>query len=128
MSDSIPKTIDEYIAQFPKKTQTVLNKIRKLCQKLAPEAKEVISYRMPAIKGKGILIYYAAWKEHIGIYPPIAGDSVLERDLSPYAGPKRNLQFPLDQPIPYDLIQRIILLRVAQDAAKAQAKRKSKSK
>lgn len=119
-------TIEEYIALQPKKVQTVLNRIRKLAKKAAPNAKELISYKMPALKGHGILIYYAAWKEHIGLYPPISGDKGIEAEIKPYAGPKGNLQFPLDQPIPYELIERIVRLRVEQDDAKKAASKKRK--
>ena len=80
---------------------------------------------MPAFKQHGILVYFAAWKQHIGLYPPISGDKALEKAVARYAGPKGNLQFPLDEPMPYDLIERIVKLRVKQDSAKAAAKRKT---
>ena len=79
---------------------------------------------MPAFKQHGILVYFAAWEKHIGLYPPISGDKALEKAVARYAGPKGNLQFPLDEPIPYDLIERIVKLRVNQDSVKAAAKRK----
>ena len=110
--------VDAYIAQFPAKVRTILQKVRKTIRKAAPEAKEVISYKMPAYRQHGILVYFAGWKEHIGLYPPISSDKALEKLIAPYAGPKGNLQFPLDQPIPYDLIKRIVKLRVTQDAEK----------
>lgn len=119
-------TVDQYIALQPKKVQTILNRIRKLARKAAPNAKELISYKMPALKGHGILIYFAAWKEHIGLYPPIAGDKQIESEVKPFAGPKGNLQFRLDEPIPYDLIERIVKLRVQQDDAKKAASKKRK--
>jgi uncharacterized protein YdhG (YjbR/CyaY superfamily) len=119
-----PKDIDEYISRFPKKVQAVLKKVRATIRRAAPEAHETISYMMPAFKQNGILVYFAAWEKHIGLYPPIAGDKVIEKAIAPYAGPKGNLQFPLDEPIPYDLIERIVKLRVKQDSAKAAAKRK----
>jgi uncharacterized protein YdhG (YjbR/CyaY superfamily) len=121
-----PKDIDGYIAQFPADVQAILRKVRTTISKAAPAAKETISYQMPAFKLHGILVYFAAWKKHIGLYPPVSGDKALEKALAPYAGPKGNLQFPLDQPIPYDLIERIVRLRVKQDAAKAAAKRKKR--
>ncbi len=77
---------------------------------------------MPAFKQHGILVYFAAWTNHIGLYPPISGDKGLEKSLARYAGPKGNLQFRLNEPIPYDLIARIVKLRVKQDSAKAGAK------
>ena len=109
------KDIDEYIARFPADVQAILEKVRTTISKAAPEAKEVISYQMPAFKQHGILVYFAAWKKHIGLYPPISGDKALEKAVARYAGPKGNLQFPLDEPIPYELIERIVKLRVKQD-------------
>lgn len=83
---------------------------------------------MPAFKLGGVLAYFAAWKDHIGFYPPVRGDAKLEKAVSIYQGEKGNLKFPLDQPIPYDLIERIVKLRVQQHAEKALAKRKRRSK
>jgi uncharacterized protein YdhG (YjbR/CyaY superfamily) len=121
-----PEEVDSYIAQFPVKVQKILEKVRQTIARAAPEAEETISYQMPAFRQHGILVYFAAWKEHIGLYPPISGDKALEKAVARYAGPKGNLQFPLDEPIPYDLIERIVKLRVKQDAAKAEAKKKRK--
>jgi uncharacterized protein YdhG (YjbR/CyaY superfamily) len=118
-----PKDIDSYISQFPADVQAILEKVRATIQQAAPEAKETISYMMPAFKQHGILIYFAAWKKHIGMYPPISGDKALEKAIARYAGPKGNLQFPVDEPIPYDLIERIVKLRVKQDAAKGKTTR-----
>jgi uncharacterized protein YdhG (YjbR/CyaY superfamily) len=120
-----PKTkdIDSYIALFPKDVQAILEKVRTTIGHAAPEAKETISYLMPAFKQRGILVYFAAWEKHIGLYPPISGDKALEKAVERYAGPKGNLQFPLDEPIPYKLIERIVKLRVKQDSAKAAAQR-----
>jgi uncharacterized protein YdhG (YjbR/CyaY superfamily) len=114
-----PTTIDEYISAFSPDVQAILQKIRQVVQSAAPDAQETISYQMPAFKLNGILLYFAAFKKHIGLYPPIKGDAQLEKDVSPYAGEKGNLKFPLDQPIPFDLIERITELRVKQDLAKA---------
>jgi uncharacterized protein YdhG (YjbR/CyaY superfamily) len=116
-------SIDEYILQFPADTQAILEKVRATIRSAAPDANEVISYQMPAFKQHGILVYFAAWKQHIGLYPPISGDESLEKAVARYAGPKGNLQFPLDEPIPYKLIERIVKLRVKQDLAKSAAKR-----
>jgi uncharacterized protein YdhG (YjbR/CyaY superfamily) len=118
-----PKDIDAYIFQFPANVQAVLKKLRGAIRAVAPEAGEVISYQMPAFRQHGILIYFAAWKNHIGLYPPISGDVAIEKAAAKYAGPKGNLQFPLDEPIPYDLIKRIVKLRVRQDREKFEAKR-----
>ena len=119
-----PKDIDSYISQFPADVQAILEKVRATIRHAAPEAKETISYMMPAFKLHGILVYFVAWKEHIGMYPPVSGDKALEKAVARYAGPKGNLQFPLDEPIPYGLIERIVKLRVRQEAAKAETKRK----
>jgi uncharacterized protein YdhG (YjbR/CyaY superfamily) len=120
------KDIDGYISQFPEEVQAILQRVRATIRSAAPDAKETISYLMPAFKLHGILVYFAAWEKHIGLYPPISGDKALEKAVARYAGPKGNLQFPLDKPIPYDLIERIVKLRVKQDTAKATAKRKKR--
>jgi uncharacterized protein YdhG (YjbR/CyaY superfamily) len=112
-------TIDEYIAGSPKDVQVVLRRVRAAVRAAAPKAREVISYRMPALKQHGVLIYFAAFKRHIGFYPPIKGDSKLEKAAARYSGPKGNLRFPLDEPIPYGLITRLTRLRARQDAAAA---------
>src|SRR5450631_1761308 len=121
------KDIDGYISTFPAAVQAILEKVRETIRRAASEATETISYMMPAFRQHGILVYFAAWEKHIGMYPPISGDKTLEKAIARYAGPKGNLQFPLDEPIPYDLIERIVKLRVKQDSAKAEAKRKKKS-
>lgn len=121
-----PKDIDGYISQFPADVQAVLQRVRETISHAAPDAKEVISYQMPALKQHGILVYFAAWKKHVGLCPPISGDKALEKAVERYAGPKGNLQFPLDEPIPYDLIERIVKFRVKQDSAKAAEKRKKR--
>jgi uncharacterized protein YdhG (YjbR/CyaY superfamily) len=121
-----PTDIDTYISQFPADVQAVLEKVRETISNAAPDATEVISYQMPAFKQHGILVYFAAWKKHIGLYPPISGDEALEKAVARYAGPKGNLQFPLDEPMPLKLIERIVELRVKQDNEKLAAKRRKK--
>jgi uncharacterized protein YdhG (YjbR/CyaY superfamily) len=121
-----PNNIDEYIATFPAEVRTVLEKVRQTVRDVAPDAEETISYQMPAFRRQGILVYFAAWTNHIGLYPPISGDKTLQRAVAHYAGPKGNLQFPLNEPIPYHLIEKIVKLRVKQDSAKAAAKRKTR--
>lgn len=123
-----PNDTGAYISQFPDDVQKVLQKVRETIRGAAPEAKEVISYQMPAFRQHNILVYFAAWKKHIGLYPPITGDAAIEKAVAKYAGPKGNLQFPLDAPIPYDLIRRIVKLRVRQDREKAEAKRPKRKK
>jgi uncharacterized protein YdhG (YjbR/CyaY superfamily) len=118
VSTPAPTNIDDYIDGFPPKVQAILERIRRIIRKEAPDAEEVISYRMPAFRQNGILVYFAAFKKHIGLFPPVSGDKAIEKAISVYAGPKGNLQFPLDQPIPYELIGRIAKLRVKQDSAK----------
>jgi len=113
-----PTSVDEYIDAFPPKVQVILERIRKTVRKSAPDAEEIISYRMPAFRQNGILVYFAAFKKHIGLFPPVSGDRAIEKAIAPYAGPKGNLQFPLDQPIPYELIGRIVKLRVKQSLEK----------
>jgi len=125
-SSAAPATIDAYIAAAPAEVQPVLSKIRRLIRANAPDAEEVISYRMPAFRQHGILLYFAAFKHHIGLYPPIRGDARLAKALAPYAGEKGNLKLPLDQPIPYDLIERIVRLRVRQAVANEAVRRKKR--
>ncbi|HEY2738355.1 MAG TPA: DUF1801 domain-containing protein [Thermoanaerobaculia bacterium] len=124
MDGTTPQSIDDYIAAFPQEIQAILQRIRSTIRNAAPDAQETTSYKIPAFTQNGILVYFAAFKKHIGLYPPVAGDASLEKAIAPYAGEKGNLKFPLDQPIPYDLIERIVKLRVKQSSAKAAAKRK----
>ena len=111
--------VDEYIASFPPKVRAILEKIRLTIKSAAPGAQKTISYKIPAFKMNGILVYFAAFKNHIGLYPPVRGDAKLLKAISVYAGKKGNLQFPLDRPIPYGLIERIVKLRVKQNSTKA---------
>ncbi len=123
-----PTTVDEYISAFSPEVQSILQRVRQVVHDAAPEAHEVISYRMPALKQGGILVYFAAFKGHIGLYPPVSGDPGIEKAIAPYAGEKGNLRFPIDKPIPYDLIARITALRLKQNLAKSPIKRtKAKS-
>ncbi|MGE0801637.1 MAG: iron chaperone [Lautropia sp.] len=119
-----PATVDDYIARFDSDVQAILRKVRAAVRAGAPEATEVISYRMPALRQHGILVYYAAFKGHIGFYPPISGDARLEAQASAYAGEKGNLRFPYARPIPYRLITALTRLRAGQDRAHASAKRR----
>ena len=115
-----PQSVDQYIAGCPPEARAILRKLRSTIKRAAPpEAEEIISYRMPAFKLHGILIYFAAFKNHIGIFPPIRGDAKLEAAVAKYAGAKGNLKFPLDQPFPYALAARVVKFRVKQNLAKA---------
>jgi len=113
-----PKNIDDYIAAFSPRVRAILKKVRATVRKAAPGAKERISYGIPAFALNGILIYFAAFKNHIGFYPPVR-DQKLKKAVAIYAGEKGNLRFPLDQPIPYDLIGRIVKVRVRENLGKA---------
>ncbi len=121
-----PKNIDEYIAAFSPEVQLILEKIRVTIKEAAPDAEEKISYQIPAFTLRGIVVYFAAFKKHIGLYPPVTGDERLRNETSVYAGEKGNLRFPLDQPIPYDLIRRIVKLRVKQNLERSVTKDKKK--
>ena len=125
-SNGKPGSVDEYIASFEPEVRAILQKVRATVRAAAPGATEVISYRMPALKQHGVLVYFAAFKSHIGFYPPIRGNSKLEQEASVYAGEKGNLRFPLDKPIPYRLIGALTKLRAKQDAANAAAKRQAR--
>ena len=120
-------TVDSYIASFPPEVRTVLEQVRQTVRGAAPDAREIISYRMPALKQHGVLLYFAAFKHHIGMYPPVQGDARLQKALAPYAGEKGNLRFPLDRPMPLALITRITRLRVKQDLAKAANPRRGRT-
>lgn len=106
--------IDAYIQSFPAEVQDLLRKVRQTVTRAAPDATEVISYKMPALRQNGMLVYYAAFKHHIGLYPPVREDAALVLAAAPYAGEKDNLRFPYDQPIPYELIENIVRYRVQQ--------------
>lgn len=108
-----PKTIDEYIATFPESTQKVLQKVRKTISEVAPDAAETISYGMPAFKLDGhALVYFGGWEKHIGFYALPSGTAAFQVQLEPYKTGKGSVQFPLDRPIPYDLIKQIVKFRV----------------
>jgi len=104
------ETIDEYITTFPKDVQTILEKMRQTVKRAAPEAEETISYQIPTFNLKGSsIVHFAAFRKHIGVYPPAPKE--FKKEVSSYEGPKGNLKFPLDKPIPYDLVTRIVVFR-----------------
>ena len=123
-----PKTIDEYIAAHSPEVQSILEKIRSTIREAAPGAEEKISYQIPTFALKGNLVHFAAFQKHIGFYPPVKGDEKLRADIAPYQGEKGNLRFPLDEPIPYALIRRIVKSRVKEQLEKAESKRPKKAK
>ena len=116
MRGSSPKDIDEYIAAFPPEVRSILEAIRLTIKQAAPQARETISYQIPSFRLNGTLVYFAAFKNHVGFYPPVRGDTKLEKAVAPYSGEKGSLRFPLDNPIPYALIKRIVKLRVRQNS------------
>jgi uncharacterized protein YdhG (YjbR/CyaY superfamily) len=122
-----PKNINEYIAGFPEDVQEILEKIRMTIKKAAPGAEETISYKMPTFNLKGqYLTYFAAYKKHIGLYPVPAGNAEFNAEVSKYRSGKGTLQFPLDEPIPYKLISKIVKARTKEIAAKAAATAKKR--
>ena len=121
-------TIDDYIAQSSPEAQGILQKIRKIVRKIAPEAEERVSYQMPAFALNGMLIYFAAFKNHIGIFPPVKGDAKFQEDAAAYRGPRGNFKFPLDSPIPYALIERIAKFRLKEHLEQKSAAVKNSGK
>jgi len=119
-----PRTIDDYIAAAPREVQAVLKQIRSTVRRVAPDAQETISYRIPAFTQNGVLVYFAAFRNHIGFYPPVRGDPRLEKAVAPFAGEKGNLRFPLDRPIPHALIERIVRHRLQQNLARGAPEKK----
>ena len=120
---SRPKSIDEYIAAFSPEVQSILEEIRSTIRGAVPGAEEKISYQMPAFSLDGAFIYFAAFKRHIGVYPPVEGDQALRKAISPYVGEKGNLRFPLDEPIRYDLIRRVAKARAKEHLERVTSKR-----
>jgi len=111
------KTIDEYINMFPKDVQAILQKMRQTIKGAAPGAAEAISYQMPTFKLNGKnLVHFAAWKNHVGFYPIPSGIEAFKKELEPYEKSKGSVQFPLDKPIPYGLVKKIVLFRVGESS------------
>ncbi|MBI3482100.1 MAG: DUF1801 domain-containing protein [Bacteroidetes bacterium] len=121
-----PKTVDDYIAGFPENVQEILEKVRATIRKAAPKAEEIISYQMPAFKLKGNLVYFGGWKNHIGFYPTSSGTFTFKKELSKYEGAKGSVKFPLDQPMPFGLITKIVKFRVKENLERSEAKTKKK--
>ncbi len=120
-------TIDEYIAGFEPADQKVLEEIRKTIKSAAPEAGEMINYGIPTFTLKGNLVHFAGFKNHIGFYPTPNGIEKFKEELKGYVQAKGSVQFPLDQPIPFDLMKRITLFRVQENLDKAASKAKKKT-
>ena len=119
-------SIDEYIATFPEDVQKILEEIRATINAAAPEAEEKISYQMPTFYLNGNLIHFAAFKNHIGIYPTPSGTQAFKDEISMYQSSKGSIRLPIDEPMPLELIGRIVKFRVAENLTKAKAKGKSK--
>jgi uncharacterized protein YdhG (YjbR/CyaY superfamily) len=128
MTTPKPATIDEYIASFPKEVQNILEQVRATIKKAAPEALEGIAYGMPALTLNGPLVYFAAFKNHIGFYATPTGHEAFQKELSSYKQGKGSVQFPLDQPMPLELIGRIVRFRVAENVEKASNKKSATKK
>ncbi|AOP35925.1 hypothetical protein A0128_05265 [Leptospira tipperaryensis] len=109
------KTVDQYIESFPKEIQKILNEMRNLVRKSAPMAEEKISYNMPAFAYNGNLVYFAAFKNHLGFYPTSSATKEFKKDLSPYKFSKGAIQFPLDKNLPKTLISKIVKFRVKEN-------------
>jgi uncharacterized protein YdhG (YjbR/CyaY superfamily) len=120
------KSIDEYICNFPDEIQSILKKIRAVIKKNAPDAIETISYQMPAFKFEGILVYFAVHTAHIGFYPTSSGIEMFKKELAGYTTSKGAVQFPLDKPVPYELIGKIAQFRVKENLERAAVKIKKK--
>jgi uncharacterized protein YdhG (YjbR/CyaY superfamily) len=113
------KTIDEYITAFPENIQNILEELREVISKSAPEAEETINYGIPTFKLNGKnLVHFAAYKNHIGFYPSPSGIEAFGKEISQYKSSKGAVQFPLDKPIPYDLVKKIVIFRVEENLNK----------
>lgn len=116
------ESVDDYISIQTKEVQKRLESIRKTIKETAPEAEECISYQMPAYKLNGPLVYFAAYKNHIGFYPTGSGIKAFQKEIESYKNPKGAVQFPLDQPIPHDLIRKMVVFKVNENSKKQRMK------
>ena len=112
------KTMDEFISAFPKNVQDILEELRRVIRESAPKSEETISYGIPTFKLNGNLVHFAAFKNHIGFYPTPSAIVAFKKELAPYKQAKGSVQFPIDQPIPLDLVKRIVGYRVKENLAK----------
>lgn len=118
-----PKSVDEYIRSYPREVQILLEKVRTAIQEAAPQAKEVVSYSMPAFELNGMLVWYAAHSNHIGFYPRVSGMEAFKKELSIYKTSKGAVQFPFDNPLPLGLIKKMVKFRVAEKLVKDESKK-----
>jgi Uncharacterized conserved protein len=121
-----PKSIDEYIAQFSPYIQEILQRLRKVIKEVAPDAQEKISYQMPTFVLHGNLVHFAAFKNHIGFYPTPSAIEAYKDELAKYKGGKGSVQFPIEEPMPYELISEIVKFRAFENLKKAEEKSKKK--
>ena len=124
-NQAIPSNIDDYIAQFDPALQTKLQELRNIILTAAPNAKETISYQMPAFQYYGNLVYFAGYKHHIGFYPTSSGIKTFRQQLAEYKTSTGAVQFPIDQPLPADLISQIVVFRANENRVKHDAKIKN---
>lgn len=115
-------SMDEYMATFPEEIQKILEELRATIKASAPEAEEKISYQMPTFALKGNLVHFAAFKNHIGLYPTPSGTQAFQRELSIYQGAKGSIKFPIEKPLPLELIRKIVKFRVAENLKNAEIK------
>lgn len=120
------QSIDEYIKIFPKEVQSILQELRKVIQEEAPEASEKISYQIPTFYLNGNLVHFAAYKNHIGFYPGASGIAKFKKEIDKYKNAKGSVQFPIDQPLPFDLVRKIVKFRVGEYKEKVPKKTKKK--
>ena len=119
-----PKDVDEYILSYPKEIQKLLKQVRATVKKAAPKSTEVISYRMPAYKQNGMLLWFAAHTSHIGLYPGASGIAAFKKEISIYKNAKGSVQFPFDKPLPLTLMTKMVKFRVNENLQKVMAKKK----
>ena len=117
-------TINAYYASFPEEVQAKMQEIHDVIKTAAPHAEECISYNMPAFKQNGVLVYYAAWKKHLGFYPTSSGVKIFEKELANFNWSKGTIQLPYNMPLPKELITKIVKLRLAENEEKALRKKK----
>jgi uncharacterized protein YdhG (YjbR/CyaY superfamily) len=117
------KTVDEYVAMYHGNVQTILEKLRRTIKESAPEAQEVISYRIPTYKLNGFLVHFGAFEDHIGFFPTSSGKEAFKKELSQYKGGSGTVQFPIDKPIPYALVRKIVKFRVKENLGRKKGRK-----
>lgn len=115
---NFPKTIDDYIKTFPENVQQILESLRQVIREAAPDAEEAISYQIPTFKLNGNLVHFSGYKKHIGFYPTPSGIEAFKEELSVFEGAKGSVKFPIEKPLPLELIKRIVVFRVKENMAK----------